>query len=50
MEEAGGWKRFKLGEIISNPAFLGKTVRLGDSTFEIKGVDIGYGSKRWEPT
>ena len=34
-----GWKKFKLKEIISDPAFLGKTIRLGDSIFEVKGLD-----------
>jgi UDP-glucose 6-dehydrogenase len=32
------WKRVKLKEVISNPKFLGKTVRIGDKIFEVKGV------------
>lgn len=35
----GRWKKLKLKEIISDPAFLGKTIRLGDSIFEVKGLD-----------
>lgn len=34
----GKWKKVKLKEILRNPKFLGKTVRLGDNTFEVKGV------------
>jgi hypothetical protein len=33
------WAKFKLKDILSNPAFLGRTVRLGDSIFEVKGID-----------
>jgi hypothetical protein len=32
------WKKVKLKEILRNPKFVGKTVRLGDNTFEVKGV------------
>jgi hypothetical protein len=32
------WKKVKLKEVMSNPKFLGKTVRLGDTIFEVKGV------------
>jgi len=32
------WKKVKLKEVISNPKFLGKTVRLGERIFEVKGV------------
>jgi hypothetical protein len=39
MEGKKVWKKFKLKEILSNPAFLGSTVRLGDSIFEVKGID-----------
>jgi hypothetical protein len=39
MEEKKVWAKFKLKEILSNPAFLGRTVRLGDSIFEVKGID-----------
>jgi hypothetical protein len=35
----GRWKKLKLKEVISDPAFLGKTIRLGDSIFEVKGLD-----------
>ncbi len=38
MEKKGTWERFKLEDILNNPAFLGKTVRLGDNLFEVKGV------------
>ena len=39
MEETKVWAKFKLKDILSNPAFLGRTVRLGDSIFEVKGID-----------
>ena len=32
------WKKVKLKEILRDQKFLGKTVRLGDNTFEVKGV------------
>jgi hypothetical protein len=32
------WKKVKLKEVISNPKFLGKTIRLGEEVFEVKGV------------
>jgi hypothetical protein len=32
------WKKVKLKEVLRNPKFLGKTVRLGDDIFEVKGV------------
>jgi hypothetical protein len=32
------WERFKLAEVINNPAFLGKTARLGNDIFELKCV------------
>lgn len=41
MEKKGEWVRIKLREIISNPAYLGRTVRLGNNIFEVKGVDDG---------
>ncbi|MDI6884917.1 MAG: hypothetical protein QMD22_00925 [archaeon] len=34
----GKWKKVKLKEILRNPKFVGKTVRLGDNIFEVKGV------------
>jgi hypothetical protein len=37
-KKKGKWKKVKLKEVISNPKFLGKTVRLGDKIFEVKGV------------
>ena len=39
MERTKAWAKFKLKDILSNPAFLGRTVRLGDSIFEVKGID-----------
>jgi len=42
----GGWKTVKLKEIISDPAFLGKTIRLGDSIFEVKGLDERVAQER----
>ena len=47
-KKKGKWEQFKLKEIIGNPAFLGKTVRLGDSIFEVKGVLAGEDEKRLE--
>ena len=38
MELQGIWGRFKLDEVLNDPSFLGKTVRLGDKIFEVKGV------------
>jgi hypothetical protein len=32
------WQRVKLKEVIKNPEFIGKTVRLGERVFEVKGV------------
>jgi hypothetical protein len=32
------WKKVKLKEVISNPKFVGKTIRLGEEVFEVKGV------------
>jgi hypothetical protein len=32
------WQKVKLKEVISNPKFLGKTIRLGEEVFEVKGV------------
>ncbi|MBE0516170.1 MAG: hypothetical protein IBX41_02095 [Methanophagales archaeon] len=32
------WKKVKLKEVIKNPEFIGKTVRLGERVFEVKGV------------
>lgn len=32
------WRRYKLCEVLSDPAFMGKTIRLGDMIFEVKGV------------
>jgi hypothetical protein len=32
------WKKVKLKEVLKNPKFVGKTVRLGDNIFEVKGV------------
>ncbi|MBE0516178.1 MAG: ABC transporter permease [Methanophagales archaeon] len=32
------WKKVKLKEVLSNPKFVGKTIRLGDRIFEVKGV------------
>lgn len=32
------WKRCKLHDVLSNPAFMGKTIKLGDMIFEVKGV------------
>lgn len=32
------WKKVKLKEVLRNPKFLGKTIRLGDRIFEVKGV------------
>jgi hypothetical protein len=42
----GRWKKLKLKEIISDPAFLGKTIRLGDSIFEVKGLDEQIAQER----
>lgn len=44
-KKKGRWEKFKLKEIIGNPAFIGKTVRLGDSIFEVKGVVAGEEEK-----
>jgi hypothetical protein len=38
MRQNGEWKKIKLEEVLSNPAFLGKTARLGNDTFELKCV------------
>jgi hypothetical protein len=40
MEQNGEWGKVKLAEVISNPAFLGKKVRLGNDVFEVKGVRV----------
>jgi hypothetical protein len=32
------WETFKLVEVINNPAFLGKTARLGNDIFKLKCV------------
>jgi hypothetical protein len=40
MEEKEEWGKVKLAEVISNPAFLGKKVRLGKDIFEVKGVRV----------
>ncbi|RZN36975.1 MAG: hypothetical protein EFT35_07195 [Methanophagales archaeon ANME-1-THS] len=32
------WRRCKLHEILSDPAFMGKTIKLGGMVFEVKGV------------
>ncbi|MBE0516572.1 MAG: hypothetical protein IBX41_04155 [Methanophagales archaeon] len=40
LEQKGEWEKVKLAEVISNPAFLGKKVRLGNDIFEVKGVRI----------
>jgi hypothetical protein len=32
------WKKVKLKEVLRNPKFLGKTARLGDEIFEVRGV------------
>lgn len=45
----GEWERFKLAEIISDPAYLGKTVRLGDAIFQVKGIDNWRDRKRKNP-
>jgi len=37
-EKRGEWKTCKLKEIMCNPEFMGKTVRLGGRVFEVKGV------------
>lgn len=42
----GVWERFKLKEVISDPSFLGKTIRLGDSIFEVKGLDEPIAGER----
>jgi hypothetical protein len=42
----GRWKKLKLKEIISDPTFLGKTIRLGDSIFEVKGLDEQIAQER----
>jgi hypothetical protein len=42
----GRWKKLKLKEIISDPTFLGKTIRLGDSIFEVKGLDERIAQER----
>jgi len=38
MEHKGKWSKFKLEEVLNDPSFLGKTVRLGNKIFEVKGV------------
>ena len=38
-KKKGKWEKIKLREILSDPAFLGKTVRIGDCIFEVKGID-----------
>lgn len=40
MEEKEVWGKVKLAEVINNPAFLGKKVRLGNDVFEVKGVRV----------
>lgn len=37
-ERCGEWKTLKLKEIICDPESVGKTVRLGDKIFTVKGV------------
>jgi hypothetical protein len=37
-ERRGQWKKCKLKEIMCDPETLGKTVRLRDKIFEVKGV------------
>lgn len=38
-KKKGKWEKVKLREILCNPAFVGKTVRIGDCIFEVKGID-----------
>lgn len=38
-KKKGKWEKIKLREILGNPEFLGKTVRIGDCIFEVKGID-----------
>ena len=38
MEQKGEWKKFKLEDVLNNPAFLGRTARLGNDIFELKCV------------
>lgn len=45
MEKKEEWEKFKLVDVMGDPAFLGKTVRIGNSIFEIKGVDSWLGKK-----
>ena len=35
----GKWETIKLREILGNPEFVGKTARIGDCIFEVKGID-----------
>jgi hypothetical protein len=38
-KKKGKWEKIKLREILGNPDFLGKTIRIGDCIFEVKGID-----------
>jgi len=38
MAQNGVWEKFKLEEVLNDSSFLGKTVRLGNKIFEVKGV------------
>lgn len=44
-EKKENWEKFKLIEVLKNPVFVGKTVRLGNSIFEVKGVDVWIRTK-----
>ena len=35
-QQQGEWKKIKLEEVLTNPAFLGKKARLGKEIFELK--------------
>jgi hypothetical protein len=47
-KKRGKWEKLKLKEIIGNPTFIGKTVRLGNCIFEVKGVLAGEDEKMLE--
>lgn len=38
MDQKGEWKKFKLEDVLNNPAFSGKTARLGHDIFELKCI------------
>ena len=40
------WEACQLKEVITDPKFLGRTVRLGNEIFEVKGVLKGLKSER----